>query len=105
MDDSKIFLARLSKHGGRKAPKKRVYLMPFWRCTIRTSKKKDWLCVVKVKFHVYTGYKNMKSALLISSFSPALVGEDNEAKIKKIFSPSTSLIIINSASYKYCELE
>ena len=98
MDDSKIFLARLSKHGGRKAPKKRVYLMPFWRCTIRTSKKKDWLCVVKVKFHVFTGYKNMKNALLISSFSPALiyvsislilayiqlrqlklVGEDNEA--------------------------
>ena len=41
--------------------------MLFWHCTMRTSKKQDRLCVVKVKFHLFTCYKNMKSAL--SSFS------------------------------------
>ena len=45
--------------------------MLFWHCTIRTWKKQDPLCVVKVKFHVFICYKNMKSAL--SSFSPALI--------------------------------
>ena len=49
----------------------RIYLILFWHCTIRTSKKQDRLCVVKVKFHVFICSKNMKSAL--SSFSPALI--------------------------------
>ena len=32
--------------------------MLFWHCTMRTSKKQDRLCIIKVKFHVFTGYKN-----------------------------------------------
>ena len=31
--------------------------MLFWHCTIRTWKKQDPLCVVKVKFHVFICYK------------------------------------------------
>ena len=38
--------------------------MLFWDCTIRSSKKQDRLCVVKVEFHVFTCYKHMKSALI-----------------------------------------
>ena len=51
--------------------RRRIYLILFWHCTTRTSKKQDRLCVVKVKFHVFKSSKNMKSAL--SSFSPALI--------------------------------
>ena len=102
--------------------RRRIYLILFWHCTIRTSKKQDRLCVVKVKFHVFTCSKNMKSAL--SSFSPALiyvsislilahiqlsqlrlVGEDkaNRYDLFTIYAPTQ--IIIKSASYEYCELE
>ena len=45
--------------------------MLFWHCKIRTLKKQDRLCVVKVKFHVFTCCKTMKSAL--RSFSPVLI--------------------------------
>ena len=48
--------------------RKRVYLMSFWHFTLRIRKKQYRLWVVKVKFHVFTCSKNMKSAL--SSFSP-----------------------------------
>ena len=51
--------------------RRRVYFMLFLHCTIRTSKKQDQLCVVKVKSTVFTCYKNMKNAL--SSFSPVLI--------------------------------
>ena len=43
--------------------KRRVYLMLFWHCIIRTLKTQDRPWVIKVKFHVFTCYKNMKSAL------------------------------------------
>ena len=45
--------------------------MLFLHCTIRTSKKQDQLCVVKIKFNVFKCYKNMTNAL--SSLSPALI--------------------------------
>ena len=37
--------------------------MSFWHFTLRIRKKQYRLWVVKVKFHVFTRYKNMKSGL------------------------------------------
>ena len=37
--------------------------MSFWHFTLRIRKKQYRLWVVKVKFHVFTCYKNMKSGL------------------------------------------
>ena len=65
-----ICLARSSKHGGRKTAKENIFnsVLALYN---ENFEKQDRLCVVKVKFHVFTCSKNMNSAL--SSFSPALI--------------------------------
>ena len=49
--------------------RRRIYLILYWHCTTRTSKKQDRLCVVKVKFHVFTYSKNMHEERIEQFFS------------------------------------
>ena len=120
-DGSISCLARLSKHGSRinntildfKAAKESIFyvVLTFY---IKNSKKQYWLWVIKVNFHVFACYGNIKSRFC-SLYSIAHLCTDqlnfsSSIKIAKTCRRGQvkSLCLnrlINSASYEYCELE